>query len=171
MLKGKAHKKCSNNSRKAWSSLCDAYYSWALGLPWFIYPVALNWRKLVSLCQQLSIANSFFVHLLSQSWDPDWLESLQILCSGGTLCEFLHIWETLFPCTHPPPLARTVFLPPLPHGSLHLEGLMKAPSLVLTASKSLTFCTLCSCGSLLFLSTAARSFSGEDWTRYCLWMQ
>ena len=80
--------------------------------------------------------------LLRAGWDYGLnLWRSRVYCHS--LCEFtcasvLRVWKTLFPWSHPLPLALRIFLL-LPHNSLSLEGrgLMKASHLGLSSSKSL----------------------------------
>lgn len=64
--------------------------------------------------------------------------------------QFCYVWKVVFPWHHPPSIALIIFLPPLCHRSLTLEGrgLIKTSHLGLSAPNSLTLCTLSGCGSL-----------------------
>lgn len=58
------------------------------------------------------------------------------------------VWKTLFPLSHPTPLALQIFPPPFPHRSLNLDWgriLMKTFHLGGSALKSLTLHMLSSC--------------------------
>jgi hypothetical protein len=85
------------------------------------------------------------------------------------VCRVSCVKKVLFPKHFTSLLELTIFLPSPLHSSLNLEeiDLMRIFFLGLTLPKSLTLCTLSSCGYLcLFPSIVGWSFSGVGWVRY-----
>lgn len=100
-------------------------------LMWLIYSISLHWKQTDFLSQQLPIVNSFLS--LSEtlcSCSQRVLSGLSLCrsCACCCLCEFVCTFalfcvrRQLFSWGHLPPLTLRVFLPPLFHASLNLDG-------------------------------------------------
>jgi hypothetical protein len=151
--------------QKTWSLFCVDNYSRTWGLPCSVVRIGqlwLHWRKLIFLSQQLSGANSNVIRGTHVFFPFSMLGfcllwTLFRSCTDRhRLCEFICVAallcvEDAIPWSQPLSLSLRIFLLPLPHRSLSLErrGLLKTFHLELITLKSLNFCTLSSCGSLV----------------------
>lgn len=137
--KRKRKPKHSTMKQKVHKNTTESILCWPItgtwGLPWSVidktsesalektdYPFARAYWLYISSCLE---AGSLWPLPPSRCWDS-WLEPLQIFCVP-TLHEFICISVLLclvvtVSCSHPSPLSLTVFLPPLPHSFLTLEG-------------------------------------------------
>lgn len=132
-----------------------ASYSWTWSLPWvwLMYSISLHWKQTDFLSQHLPVVNSFL------SWSGTLCShSLGVLsglslcksCACCCLCEFVCTFalfclrRQLFSWGHLPPLTPRIFLPPLFHASLNLDGrgMIQISHSGLSIPKSLTLCTL-----------------------------
>lgn len=130
--------------------------SWVQG-PTLEYIWYTQWQATFVI--QVSVANNFLLGIgfvytstfcarVCLTWT-----CADLVCAATvSLCIYISALlclATLIPWYHPPPLAVTVFLLPLPHTFLTFEGrdLIKTSHLRPSASKIPVLCTMSSCGS------------------------
>lgn len=153
-------KKKKHTHRKPWSPFCVGQVlvsmSSSLEYGWYTqynfmgktdFPSMYQLKIEFWLGMGLSFSLPFWMFEFCVAWTCAGPVHAVTVSVGLSVHQSCCIWKTRLPESHLSPLALTIFLPPLLHRSLTLEGrdLTKTSHLRPNALRSLTLCTLYSC--------------------------